>query len=122
MTIDKDWFAATLADAHEALSEALDSLENGDMEDAEEVLNQKILHVYAKLNYAVNTAELGASALETMDEDQLIAYPETLPFFYDPAPQPEGHKTSEAQWRSRDAYADGDGNGYGDGEDGDGGE
>lgn len=82
--IDKDWFAATLTDAYESLGEAVELLDNGDLEDAEDVLKNKLLHVYAKLNYAVNTAYLGASALETMDEDALIAWPEEMPFTYEP--------------------------------------
>ena len=80
--IDKDWFSATLTDAYEALGEAVEMLDNGDLEDAEDVLKNKLLHVYAKLNYAVNTAYLGAEALETMEEDALIAWPEEMPFNY----------------------------------------
>lgn len=49
--IDKDWFSATLTDAYEALGEAVEMLDNGDLEDAEDVLKNKLLHVYAKLNY-----------------------------------------------------------------------
>ena len=58
-------------------------LESGDHEDAEDVLHNKLLHVYAKLNYAVNTAYLGDSALEVMDEDALIAWPDDMPFYYE---------------------------------------
>ena len=81
--IDKDWFSALLTDAYEALGEAVEMLDNGDLEDAEDVLKNKLLHVYAKLNYAVNTAYLGAEALETMEEDALIAWPEEMPFNYE---------------------------------------
>ena len=38
------------------------------------------MHVYAKLNYAVNTRELGPLALEALTEDELIAWPVIMPF------------------------------------------
>ncbi len=87
MQIQKEWFAATLADAYEALGEAVEMLETGDLEDAEDVLNNRLLHVYAKLNYAVNTARLGEAGLETLPEDALIAWPEEMPFTYEPDAQ-----------------------------------
>ena len=80
MTIDKDWLAATLNDAYEALGEAVHTVENGDWEDAESVLRNQLVHIYAKLNYAVNTAELGANALNELSEDELIGWPQDMPF------------------------------------------
>lgn len=39
-----------------------------------------LVHVYAKLNYAVNTARLGPAALDAMSEDELIGWPARMPF------------------------------------------
>ena len=89
MEIKKDWLLATLTDANDALSEAIEELENGDNESAELVMNNLLLHVYAKLNYAVNTAYLGDEALEVMSEDELIAWPESMPFSLEAAEDAE---------------------------------
>ena len=70
MDIELEWLQATLNDASEALQDALQKVENGDQEDALEVLNHDLVHVYAKLNYAVNTARLGPAALDAMSEDE----------------------------------------------------
>lgn len=78
--IQKDWLLATLTDANEALDAALTKLAEGDDEDAKEVLERDIVHVYAKLNYAINTASLGPAALEALSEDELIAWPARMPF------------------------------------------
>lgn len=80
MDIELEWLQATLNDASEALQNALEKVENGDQEDALEVLNRDLVHVYAKLNYAVNTARLGPAALDAMSEDELIAWPADMPF------------------------------------------
>jgi len=78
--IQKEWLAATLNDAHEALEAAMNKVAEGDLEDAKEVLERDIVHVYAKLNYAINTAKLGPGALEALSEDELIAWPPRMPF------------------------------------------
>ena len=44
------------------------------------MLEHEIPAVYAKLNYAVNTASEGRAALETMDDDDLVAWPVGMPF------------------------------------------
>ena len=80
MQIEKEWLHATLNDACEALQDALNKVEEGDQEDALEVLNHDLVHVYAKLNYAVNTARLGPAALNALSEDELIGWPARMPF------------------------------------------
>lgn len=79
-TIDREWLIATLNDASETLQDAMSKVEEGDEEDAREVLAHDLVHVYAKLNYAVNTARLGAAALSALSEDELIAWPARMPF------------------------------------------
>ena len=74
--IQADWLLATLEDARDALDTAIDSLSRHPEEAAEE-----IAAAYAKLNYAVNTARCGAEGLDTMEDDELVAYPvKELPF------------------------------------------
>ena len=77
--IHTDWLVATLQDASEALAAAIDLLERHP-EEAEEVLSEELVAAYAKLNYAVNTARLGAGALDVMDDDELVAFPAGMPF------------------------------------------
>ena len=78
--IDKEWLHATLNDACEALQDAMNKVAEGDHEDAKEVLEPDLVHVYAKLNYAVNSARLGPAALSALSEDELIAWPARMPF------------------------------------------
>lgn len=79
--IDSEWLLATLGDASEALADAVAKLEEGgDAETAAELLRHDLLNVYAKLNYAVNTAHLGPEALNCLTEDELIAWPSEMPF------------------------------------------
>lgn len=77
--IQTDWLLATLQDAHEALGRAIDLLARHP-EEAEEVMAEEIPAAYAKLNYAVNTARCGEAGLETLSDDALVQYPESLPF------------------------------------------
>ena len=77
--IQTDWLIATLQDASEALAAAIDSLERHP-EEAEEILSEEVAAAYAKLNYAVNTARLGAQALDVMEDDALVAFPAEMPF------------------------------------------
>ena len=74
MTVDREWLSVALTDALECLTEAIERL------DAEEVLLEDVANVYAKLNFAVNTAETGPEAIDTTDHDQLISWPECMPF------------------------------------------
>ena len=72
---------ATLADAAESLAAALEKLEaHTDEETASELLRRDLVEVYAKLNYAVNTAYLGSEALNVLTEDELVAWPAEMPF------------------------------------------
>lgn len=78
--IQADWLLATLEDARDALDTAIDSLSRHP-EEAEEILTEEIAAAYAKLNYAVNTTRCGAEGLDTMEDDELVAYPvKELPF------------------------------------------
>ena len=68
-----------LSDALESLSETIERLED-ERHDAEEVMLDDLANVYAKLNFAVNTAETGPSAIDTTDHDALVQWPECMPF------------------------------------------
>ena len=61
MDIELEWLQATLNDASEALQDALQKVENGDQEDALEVLNHDLVHVYAKLTF---------DEIDTLGEDE----------------------------------------------------
>lgn len=78
-TINAEWLTETLKDAEEALAYAIQLLEENPRK-ATGVLKHEIPAVYAKLNYAVNTASEGPAALETMDDDDLVAWPGEMPF------------------------------------------
>lgn len=78
-TINAEWLTETLKDAEEALAYAIQLLEENPRK-AMGVLEHEIPAVYAKLNYAVNTAYEGPAALETMDDDDLVAWPAGMPF------------------------------------------
>ena len=79
--IDIEWLQATLQDASDALTDTIAALnESPDEESAAELLRRDLVEVYAKLNYAVNTAELGPNALNELTEDELIAWPLGMPF------------------------------------------
>ncbi len=77
---DPEWLQATLNDASEALLEVLAKLEANPDETSEEILKNDLVHVYAKLNYAVNSARLGPAALTALSEDEVIAWPAKMPF------------------------------------------
>ena len=78
-SIQADWLTETLKDAEAALAYAIQLLEENPRK-AAGVLEHEIPAVYAKLNYAVNTASAGPAALETMEDDDLVAWPAGLPF------------------------------------------
>lgn len=79
MSIDRQWLIDALTDALETLSETVERLEDERL-DAEEIMLDDLANVYAKLNFAVNTAETGPSAIDTTDHNQLIQWPECMPF------------------------------------------
>ena len=74
MSVDRQWLIDALSDALETLSETIERL------DPEEVMLDDLANVYAKLNFAVNTAETGPAAIDTTDHDELIQWPECMPF------------------------------------------
>lgn len=79
--ISPAWLQATLADAAESLNAIVGKLEDRpDTETAEEILRRDIVEVYAKLNYALNSAPYGSDALAVLSEDELVAWPEDMPF------------------------------------------
>lgn len=79
MTVDREWLIATLSDTLECLQDCIDRLED-ERHDPDDILMEDVANVYAKLNYAVNTAELGPPAIDEMDHNELIAWPEKMPF------------------------------------------
>ncbi|HPT49484.1 MAG TPA: hypothetical protein PKZ22_04680 [Accumulibacter sp.] len=79
LMMDAEWVLATLSDAMEALESAVAELES-DPESLDERLPELLPAIYAKLNYAWNSRELGPAALEQIDHDRLVAFPRDLPF------------------------------------------
>ena len=73
MSVDRQWLIDALS------SETIERLED-ERHDAEEVMLDDLANVYAKLNFAVNTAETGPAAIDTTDHDALIQWPECMPF------------------------------------------
>ena len=78
-SINAAWLTETLKDAEETLAYVIAQLEENPRK-ARGLLEHEIPSLYAKLNYAVNTASLGPAALESMDDDDLVAWPAGLPF------------------------------------------
>ena len=76
--MDAEWVLTTLSDAMEALEEAIDELES-DPEAVDELLPQLMPAIYAKLNYAWNSRELGPKAIDQLDHDELVGFPKDLP-------------------------------------------
>ncbi len=79
MSVDRQWLIDALSDALETLSETIERMEDERL-DPEEVMLDDLANVYAKLNFAVNTAETGPAAIDTTDHDELIQWPECMPF------------------------------------------
>ena len=86
--IDSQWLLDTLTDAAETLAAAIARIES-DPRRAAGVLEHEIPELYAKLNFAVNTASIGPGAI-----DALIAWPAGLPF--QSAAEDGGRKPGEA--------------------------
>lgn len=78
-SIQADWLIDTLSDAQECLAKAIGLIQS-DPRKAAGVLEHEIPELYAKLNYAVNTAAIGPGAIHAMDHDALIAWPAAMPF------------------------------------------
>ena len=79
MSVDRQWLIDALTDALESLSQTVERFEDERL-DAEEIMLEDLANVYAKLNFAVNTAETGPAAIDTTDHDELIQWPECMPF------------------------------------------
>ena len=77
---DAEWSVATLTDALEALQDLIAEIEDSP-EEVKEVLEEGIINVYAKLNYAYHSAEDGPEALMQMSDDDIISFPPVLPMF-----------------------------------------
>ena len=75
---DPEWTLATLTDAKEALEDLIAQVEDSP-EEVKEILEENIANVYAKLNYAFNSAKDGPDALLSMPDDELVAFPSVLP-------------------------------------------
>jgi len=75
---DPEWTLATLNDAKEALEDLIAQVEDSP-EEVKEILEENIANVYAKLNYAFNSAKDGPDALLSMPDDELVAFPSVLP-------------------------------------------
>lgn len=54
-------------------------------EEVKEILDEGIINVYAKLNYAYHSAEDGPEALMQMSDDDIISFPPVLPMYGTPA-------------------------------------
>ena len=90
--IDAQWLLMTLEDAAQSLNATIERLSNNPRS-ALGVMEHEIPELYAKLNYAVNTAESGPADLDTVDHDALIAWPESMPFW--PKALTEGQEFEE---------------------------
>ena len=75
---DAEWTLATLNDVKEALEDLIAQVEDSP-EEVKEILEENLTNVYAKLNYAFNSAKDGPGALLSMPDDELVAFPSVLP-------------------------------------------
>lgn len=72
--MDAEWVLITLRDVMDALAETISDIEE-DPVAAKELMVQRMPIIYAKLNYAWHSQELGAAAIDQLDHDQLVAFP-----------------------------------------------
>lgn len=77
--MDAEWMLATLNDALGELQSTIDAIE-AEPDAAAELMPELLPAVYAKLNYAWNSRELGPAAIEQLEHDELIAWPGDFPF------------------------------------------
>ncbi|MFN4289324.1 MAG: hypothetical protein ACK4E7_00425 [Permianibacter sp.] len=75
--MDADWILTTLNDALSSLEDVVTELES-DPDSVDERLPELMATVYAKLNYAWNSRELGPEAIDKLDHDQLVGFPKDL--------------------------------------------
>ena len=96
---DPEWTLATLNDAKEALEDLIAQVEDSP-EEVKEILEENIANVYAKLNYAFNSAKDGPDALLSMPDDELVAFPSVLPLKHKVEFEEEDEeKPDEVQYR-----------------------
>ncbi len=76
--MDAEWTLTTLEDVIDALDETLAAIE-ADPDAVATLLPALMPAVYAKLNYAWNSRHLGPAAIDTLDHDALIGFPQDLP-------------------------------------------
>ena len=76
--MDADWILTTLNDALSSPEDVVTELES-DPESVDELLPELMAVVYAKLNYAWNSRELGPEAIDKLDHNELIGFPKDLP-------------------------------------------
>ncbi|RFA30939.1 hypothetical protein CAI21_02885 [Alkalilimnicola ehrlichii] len=75
--MDAEWNLVTLQDALAALAETIDEIEDAP-DEAATLMEALMPTVYAKLNYAWNTRQVGPSAIDTTDHNELVAWPRDL--------------------------------------------
>ena len=76
--MDAEWVLATLHDVMDALEDAVGEL--GRSPQAVGLLLPGVMPaIYAKLNDAGNSRELGPEALDKIDHDALVGFPKDLP-------------------------------------------
>ena len=76
--MDAEWVLTTLNDALSSLEDVVTELES-DPESVDELLPELMAMVYAKLNYAWNSRELGPEAIDKLDHNELVSFPKDLP-------------------------------------------
>ncbi len=76
--MDAEWVLTTLNDALNSLEDVVTELES-DPESVDELLPELMAMIYAKLNYAWNSRELGPEAIDKLDHNELIGFPKDLP-------------------------------------------
>ncbi len=76
---DPKWSYATLNDALETLEQLIGVIENSNPDEIQEILDEELPAVYAKLNYAYHSAKDGPKALDIMTDDELVSFPPLLP-------------------------------------------
>jgi len=75
--MDADWILLTLRDAAVALDELIEDIED-DPDVAQTLLNDQMAALYAKLNFAWNSRHSGPAAIDTIDHDVLVSWPQDL--------------------------------------------
>jgi hypothetical protein len=75
--MDADWILLTLRDAAAALDDLIEDIDD-DPDAAHALLDEQMAAIYAKLNFAWNTRRSGPGAIDTVDHDTLVNWPQDL--------------------------------------------